>query len=134
MILEKRLLQTAVSVAGLAPLTAGAMGVLDPGALGLYGDDIATAHAAYLSGLLFGIGLAYWSLIPDIERRGGAFTLLTAIVQVGGLARLAMAFRLGDWQLGTAVPLLMELVVTPLLWVWQLHLAQRAGASRSPGK
>jgi hypothetical protein len=125
MILEKRLLQIAVAVAGLAPLTAGALGVLDPGALGLYGGNIAIAHAAYLSGLLLGIGLAYWSLIPDIERRGGAFALLTAIVQVGGLARLAMAFRLGDWPLGTALPLMMELVVTPLLWLWQLQIARK---------
>jgi hypothetical protein len=125
MIHEKRLLQIAVAVAGLAPLTAGALGVLDPGALGLYGDNIAVAHAAYLSGLLLGIGLAYWSLIPDIERRGGAFALLTAIVQVGGLARLAMAFRLGDWPLGTALPLMMELVVTPLLWLWQSRVAWR---------
>ncbi len=125
MILEKRLLQTAVAVAGLVPLTAGALGVLDPGAVGLYGDNIAIAHAAYLSGLLLGIGLAYWSLIPDIERRSGAFALLTAIVQVGGLARLAMAFRLGDWPLGTALPLMMELVVTPLLWFWQSRVAWR---------
>jgi hypothetical protein len=125
MILEKRLLQIAVAVAALVPLTAGALGVLDPGALGLYGDNSATTHAAYLSGLLFGIGLAYWSLIPDIERRSGAFTLLTAIVQVGGLARLAMAFRLGDWQPDIGAPLLMELVITPLLWLWQLRVAGR---------
>jgi hypothetical protein len=121
---EKTILQIAVAMAALVPLTAGALGVLDPGALGLYGDAVATTHAAYLSGLLFGIGLIYWSLIPDIERRSGAFTLLTAIVQAGGLARLAMAFRLGDWQLGTAVPLLMELAVTPLLWLWQLRIAR----------
>src|SRR5690348_11745562 len=110
---EKRLLQIAVALAGLAPLIAGALGVLDPGRLGLYGDRNAVAHASYLSGLLLGIGLAYWSLIPDIERRGGAFSLLTAIVVGGGLARLYAAFRMGIWAPGITLPLAMELVVTP---------------------
>lgn len=122
---EKRLLQIAVTLAGLVPLTAGALGVLDPGHLGLYGDRNAVAHASYLSGLLFGIGLAYWSLIPDIERRGGAFSLLTAIVVAGGLARLYAAFRMGTWLPGITLPLAMELVVTPLLWVWQQNLSDK---------
>ena len=131
---EKRLLQIAIAIAGLVPLTAGALGVLDPAMLGLYGDRSAVGHAAYLSGLLLGIGLAYWSLIPDIERRAGAFTLLTAIVQAGGLARLYTAFRLGTLSSGIAMPLVMELMVTPLLWLWQQRIAQRAGASRGTGK
>jgi len=121
---ERLFLQIAVAIAGLVPLTAGALGVINPAMLGLYGDRDGVAHAAYLSGLLLGIGLAYWSLIPDIEKRGGAFTLLTAIVQAGGLARLAMAFRLGTWDLSIGLPLLMELVVTPSLWIWQQRLAQ----------
>jgi hypothetical protein len=124
--LEKRLLQAAVAIAGLVPLTAGAMGVLDPGALGLYGDRDATTHAAYLSGLLLGIGLAYWSLLPDIEKRSGAFTLLTAIVVAGGFARLYAAFRLGVWTPGVTLPLWMELGTTPLLWRWQQRLARRS--------
>jgi len=122
---EKRALQFAVTVAGLVPLTAGALGVLDPALLGLYGDRSAISHAAYLSGLLFGIGLAYWSLIPDIEKRGSAFTLLTAIVQAGGLARLYTALRLGILSPGITVPLVMELVVTPLLWMWQQRVAHK---------
>ena len=123
---EKRLFQTVVAIAGLVPLTAGALGVLDPGVLGLYGDRNAISHASYLSGLLFGIGLAYWSLLPDIEKRGQAFTLLTAIVQAGGLARLYATFRMGTLSLGILVPLAMELIVTPLLWMWQQRVARKS--------
>jgi len=122
---EKRLLQIAVAAAGLAPLTAGALGILAPGLLGLYGGRAGLSHAAYLSGLLMGIGLAYWSLIPDIEKRGGAFTLLTALVQAGGLARLYAAFRLQAWSLDIALPLLMELGVTPMLWLWQQRVSRK---------
>jgi len=122
---EKRLLQIAVALAGLAPLTAGALGILAPGLVGLYGGRAGLSHAAYLSGLLLGIGLATWSLIPDIEKRGGPFTLLTLIVQAGGLARLYTAFRLQAWSLDIALPLLLELGVTPLLWIWQQRVAEK---------
>ena len=123
--MERRALQLAIALAGTVPLTAGALGILAPDMLGLYGNRSATAHAAYLSGLLLGIGLAYWSLIPDIERRSGAFTLLSAIVFVGGLARFSMAVRLGTLQPGIGLPLLMELWVTPLLWLWQQRIARQ---------
>jgi hypothetical protein len=126
--MERRALQIAVALAGLVPLTAGALGILSPAMLGLYGDRPATAHFAYLSGLLLAIGMAYWWLIPDIEKRSGPFTLLTAIVFIGGLARLAMAFRVVSLQPAIALPLLMELTVAPLLWAWQQRVARMCHA------
>jgi hypothetical protein len=73
--------------------------------------------------LLLGIGLAFWSLIPRIERQGRSFALLSAIVILGGLARLFLAARLGDWRLAVTLPLVMELGVVPALWFWQRRLA-----------
>jgi hypothetical protein len=128
--MERRALQIAIALAGLVPLTAGALGILSPAMLGLYGDRPATAHFAYLSGLLLGIGMAYWWLIPDIEKRSSAFTLLTAIVFIGGLARLVMAFRVVSLQPAIGLPLLMELSVTPLLWAWQQRVARMWYAQR----
>ena len=122
--MERRALQIAVALAGLVPLTAGALGILAPDMLGLFGDRPAMGHAAFLSGLLLGIGMAYWWLIPDIEKRGGVFTLLTVIVFVGGVARLAMAFRMGTLQPAIGLPLVMELSITPLLWAWQQRVAR----------
>ena len=81
-------------------------------------------YGAYLSGLLLGIGLAFWSLIPRIEQQGRSFSLLTAIVALGGLARLTLALRLSAWGLPVVLPLVMELGVTPLLWLWQRRLAR----------
>ena len=74
---EKRLLQTAVALAGLVPVLAGALGALRPELLALAGPPHALTHAAYLSGLLMGLGLGFWSLIPSIERQGRVFGLLT---------------------------------------------------------
>ncbi len=122
---EKRALQIAVALAGLVPVLAGLLGTM-PAMLGLSGDAAALAHVAYLSGLLTGIGLAFWSTIPSIERRREMFGLLAAIVLLGGLARLAMAVRTNSWTLNVVLPLAMELLVTPGLWLWQHRIARRA--------
>ncbi len=123
---SRRALQIAIALAGCVPVGAGLAGVLTGAAMA----DLPAApypldlHFRYLSGLLLGIGLAFWSMIPHIERYGQAVRLLTAIVFIGGLGRL-----LGDvlhgfpkgpmtWALG------MELVVTPLICLWQARVAR----------
>jgi hypothetical protein len=115
-----RALQFAIAVAGLVPVTAGAVGAWQPEVLALGTGT----HGAYLSGLLLGIGLGFWSLIPNIAKHGSALTLLSAIVVLGGLARLLLAIRLGAWELDALLPLVMELGVTPLLWLWQRRVAR----------
>lgn len=114
-----RALQLAVAVAGFVPVTAGAVGAWQPQLLSLG----AGTHGAYLSGLLLGVGLGFWSLIPNIAKRRHAFSLLAAIVVLGGLARLLLAARLGAWPLSVTVPLVMELGVMPALWLWQRRVA-----------
>jgi hypothetical protein len=125
---QKLALQVAVVLAGLVPVSAGALGALRPELLDLAGPPHALTHLGYLSGLLLGIGLCFWSLIPTIERQSRAFSLLAAIVVVGGLARGLLAFRLGVGGLSVLLPLVMELGVTPLLWLWQRRVA---GSSNS---
>ena len=115
----RRALQAAVTITGLVPVTAGAAGVFDPRLVALGNNT----HAAYLSGLLLGIGLAFWSLVPSIERQSRSFALLSAIVILGSLARLSLAARLGDWRLSVTLPLIMELGVVPALWFWQRRVA-----------
>ena len=92
---EKTLLQICVALAGWVPVGAGAAGILKgvgmiPRAAHLPALD---SHYAYLSGLLLAIGLAFWSCIPDIERRTARVRLLTAIVVVGGLGRAVAMLR-----------------------------------------
>ena len=122
--IEKRALQFSVGLAALVPVSAGIVGVVTPRLLALAGPPPALTHVSYLSGLLLGIGLGFASLIPNIERQGRAFGLLTGIVALGGLARLALAAREGAWTLSVVLPLAMELGVTPLLWAWQRRVAR----------
>ncbi len=125
--MERRLLQITVAIAGLVPVIAGADGVLrGVDAFGLTGDAFADSHVRYLSGLLLGIGLAFWASIPNIERHGARFLLLTAIVFIGGCGRLFSVATIGDAGGATSFALTMELLVTPAICLWQRRLAKRA--------
>jgi hypothetical protein len=83
------------------------------------------SHYRYLSGLLFGLGLAFASCIPTIERRGRLFRTLGAIVIAGGLARLVSLLRVGPPSAGHIFGLFMELGAVPLLLLWQARVARR---------
>jgi len=110
------------------PICAGAAGVfwgpaMMNGAVA-NGADL-DSHFRYLSGLLLGIGLAYASAIPAIEKRGRRFYLLTAIVAVGGISRLLWVLSGGSLSPTTMGSLVMELLVTPALLAWQIRVARK---------
>lgn len=119
---ERRLLQAAVLLAGVVPVSAGAAGVLlGAGLAGGGGADL-DSHVRYLSGLLLGIGLAFWWMVPGIERHGSLFRLLTGIVVLGGMGRLLGVFVVGAPSLPMVAALGMELLVTPMLCLWQRRI------------
>jgi Domain of unknown function (DUF4345) len=121
---ERRLLQQAVGICAALPVAAGLYGVLFGHAL--TGDAVsisADSHFRYLSGLLLAIGLIFWSTIPAIETKTGRFRLLTLVVVLGGLGRLAGLLLTGIPSLFMLGGLLMELVVTPVLCLWQTRIA-----------
>jgi hypothetical protein len=126
--LERRILQTAIAVFALIPIIAGADGIVR--GLGMVTPtirDIALdSHFRYLSGLLLGIGLAFWGMVPSIERKSGPFVALTFVVFVGGMARLMSLIFVGKPDLPMLFGLVMELLVTPLLCLWQLRIARRS--------
>ena len=121
-------LRVAVGVLGLIPVGAGLTGML-VGTTMVGAETAATvdlnSHFRYLSGLLLGIGLAFWSTIPRISRSTHAFRLLTALVFVGGLGRLIGVFDEGVPSPPMIGGLAMELVVTPMLCLWQARIATK---------
>lgn len=132
---ERRLLQKVVAVAGIVPFSAGLFGALFGATL--TGDGIGVSgdsHYRYLSGLLLGLGLVAWSGIPAIERKSGRFLVMTLVVATGGLARLGGLFITGVPSLVMILALGMELVVTPLICLWQVRIARlHAGIRPSVG-
>lgn len=126
--IEKRLLQIVVALACLVPLTIGGQSILHgPGFLG-HAPVIPTdldSHFRYISGIFFGVGLAFASCIPGIEDKGPRFRLLGALVVCGGLARLVSLLAVGPPSKGHIFGFTMELVVVPLLMLWQYRFAAK---------
>ncbi len=131
---EKKLLQTATALACLVPLSMGALSVLRSAAV-LRGVaepvpiDL-DSHFRYLSGLLLGTGLVFLACLPRIERHRPIFLALGAIILVGGLARLLSLAQLGSPSAGHRFGLVMELVIVPLIVLWQGRVARRCGSRR----
>ena len=126
---QRRLLQAAVLLAGFVPVLAGSAGILLGANMAGGGGSIdLDSHVRYLSGLLLGIGLVFWGTIPGIERRGAIFRALTGIVFIGGLGRLLGVLIVGVPSTPMAAALGMELVVTPLLCLWQSRVAASSAA------
>ena len=124
---EKRLLQITVAIVGLIPVTAGMVGGIRGTLMqGVWGDVALDSHYRYLSGLLLAIGVGFWTAIPDIERQGERFALLTLIVVTGGFFRAVGLVMTGQPGPVMTAALLVELVVTPAIYLWQTRIAHRA--------
>jgi hypothetical protein len=128
--MERTLLQIAVAVAGLAGVGLGLTGVLF-GTLyaDLSGDVVLDSYVRFLKGALLAIGLIYWSCIPQIERRGDQISLVTFILVLGTLSRLLSVVGHGVPTLGIVANLIAGLILVPLLWLWQRHVASVAQRS-----
>ncbi|HXQ53304.1 MAG TPA: DUF4345 domain-containing protein [Stellaceae bacterium] len=124
---ERRALQVVVAVCSLVPIAAGAGGMLlGPAFLGNPVADSSDfdSHFRYLSGLLLGIGLAYALAVPGIVRQRKRFLLLGGIVVLGGFGRLLSMLTMGTPSPITIGALTMELLVTPVITLWQVRISR----------
>ncbi|MDN5925976.1 MAG: DUF4345 domain-containing protein [Hyphomicrobiales bacterium] len=123
---EKRLLQAVIVILALIPVATGIAGVtLGPAFLGIKAPwpvDL-DSHFRFLSGTFLATGIAWYSCVPEIERNTGRFRLLAAITFTGGVARLLSLSLAGVPSPGYRGGLIMELVVVPLLVLWQTRVS-----------
>ncbi len=123
--MERKLLQIAFAFAGLALVAFGLAGVFFGASfLDLSGNVVMDSYIRFLKGMLLAIGLVYWSAIPDIEHHGERIALVTFILLLGAVPRLMAVIAHGVPTIGILVGLAGELIVAPLLWVWQRHVAR----------
>jgi hypothetical protein len=122
--MERKLLQAAVAIAGLAGVFLGLTGVLF-GTLyaDLSGDVVLDSYVRFGKGVLLAIGLVYWSCIPQVEQRADRISLVTFILVVGSLSRLFSVAGHGVPTLGIVLNLTAGLILVPMLWLWQRHVA-----------
>jgi len=123
---ERKLLQQTVAIVATIPVATGLYGVLFGQAL--TGDAVsisAESHFRFMSGLLLGIGLCFWSTLPGIEEKTNRFRLLTLLVVIGGLSRLVGLVLTGLPSFFMVGGLTVELIVAPVLCLWQTRIADR---------
>ena len=124
--IERRLLQIVVAVLCLSPLGFGLLGMVrGSGAFGGAAGVGADSHFRYLSGIFFGIGVMAVSCIAAIERRTERFSWVILFVVIGGIARLAGLALVAVPEGAQFYAVYVELIVTPLLGLWQRRVARR---------
>jgi Domain of unknown function (DUF4345) len=127
---ERKLLQIAFALAGLALVGFGFAGVFfGANFLDLSGNVVMDSYIRFLKGMLLAIGLIYWSSIPDIERHGERISLVTCILVLGAVPRLMAVIGHGVPTIGSLISLAGELIAAPLLWLWQRRVAGAAQRS-----
>ena len=113
---ERRWLQIVVIVCAGVPILAGAAGMIAGTSMLSNAAEVSLdSHVRYLSGVLFAMGLSFWAIVPQIEHNKIPMRLLTFLVVMGGVARLAGAVFVGIPSKPMVFAIVMELAVTPLL-------------------
>jgi hypothetical protein len=125
--MERKLLQIAFACAGLVLTIFGLAGVFfGANFMDLTGNVVMDSYVRFLKGMLLAIGLIYWSSVPDIERHGERISLVTFILVLGAIPRLMAVIGHGVSTIGILISLGGELIVAPLLWLWQRRVARVA--------
>ena len=126
---ERRMLQVAIFVAACVSVIAGVGGMI--AGISVFpslGDASLDSHFRYLSGLLCGLGLIFWMILPTIEQQAATVRALTFMVVLGGFARLISMAFVATPSLPMQLALVMELIVTPLLCLWQTRIARMSAS------
>jgi hypothetical protein len=125
--MQRKLLQIAIAIAGLIGVSFGLAGVVLATAFtNIFDDGTVDSSVRFYKGMLLAIGLVYWSCIPEIERRGERISLVSFILVCGAASRLMAVIGHGVANVGILLSLMTGLILVPLLWLWQRHIAQAA--------
>jgi hypothetical protein len=132
--MSKRALQVATTILAVVPTLTGVLGMLginDPlyASLGVRvpADATLDSNLRFYAGVWLGLGLAAFSVIPSIERKGTLFRTLWIMIFIGGIGRLISLVALGAPFPPFIGFTALEILGAPLFIAWQRKVAAEAG-------
>ena len=130
--MERRLFQISIAVLSLIPIMDAVMGFYQgPSHLfpdgGVYPNNLDN-HYRYLTGAYLAVTFSIWWTLGNIEERVVPFRIICAAVFIGGLGRVVSIASVGMPESSDyIVAVFIELVLVPLLLLWQVRLRRKAG-------
>ncbi|MDX6556217.1 MAG: hypothetical protein QOD86_2412 [Miltoncostaeaceae bacterium] len=113
-----RVLALVPMITGAASAVAGAAIIPDAGAV----SASVESELRFFSVWWVGLGLYLWSLAPRVHERGRELRVACALLFAGGLARLWAIADAGRPATTFVVLMAIELVIAPLLVLWQSRI------------
>jgi len=124
---SRKILQYMIAVLALAPLLsgiAGLAGIYNPIFLeNLPENLILDSNLRFLNGMSIAVALAFYFLIPVIEKETFACRIICFAIFAGGIGRLISIFALGNPPAFILTFLVIELSCPLLIIYWQKHIA-----------
>ena len=126
---SRKALQTVIAVSAAAPLLSGLVGlsgIYNPLFLQKLPDNtLLDTNLRFLNAMSVAVGLAFYFIIPVIEKETFACRALCATIIFGGIGRLISIFNLGKPPGIVLVFMAVELSVPVLIIFWQKRLARQ---------
>jgi hypothetical protein len=132
---NRRALQVAIALLALVPLGFGIRGVI----VGASVLDAAAPAAAvvaldnqlrFLSAIWFAVGVVLLVILPRIEQHAFVIRFVGGAVFLGGVGRLISVLVVGSPVARLWGSMLVELLLVPLLVLWQARVARAHASSR----
>ncbi|RKR91207.1 uncharacterized protein DUF4345 [Micromonospora pisi] len=116
------ILATVSVVSGLWGMVAGPTGLPGVGAV----HPTVDSEYRFANAFWFAAGIAVWWAVPRVQRATGLLRAVLGVVIVGGLARL-LGIAVSGWPHPVFLGALgIELVVVPMVLLWQARVAEVA--------
>jgi hypothetical protein len=128
--MNKRALQITMAVLGAIPVITGIVtmfGLSDPpyASTHLPSNAPLDSNLRFFGGTWLGLGLAFWWLVPAIDKRGSTFRILWGMIFLGGVGRALSMIFVGLPPAPFIGFTILELLGAPLLIAWHYRIEIR---------
>ena len=134
--MSKRALQIVTGLLGVVPLVTGLlglMGVADPFyvAIGVPPIVVLDTNLRFYSGIWLGLGLAFFWLIPAVQKQTVLFRVLWGMIFIGGIGRLLSMMLLAWPPVSFVAFTALEIAGAPLFIWWQSRVSNYVPVNQS---